>query len=729
MGGKRNPASAARGQAPKRPRGPPTAVNGGSGSAAASRVSAALSAAAGAAPPQPRPRTNAAVDPGVPSSCCCFCLGSLESGGPAHGDEAHERCYKTWEIGYSHLEMSACALKCRTEDAFYRSFKKSNGVLRDNAQLSFYPGTVSQGVTSSQVVPRTFGAFSRSEFFDHWKYMPEQVGIKCRTLWDEWGAEYAGVLTLEIAGAPRIFTMEHRKSLNRDEHSLQVANCIHKDQPVETFNVMQQQVAADVGPTGAKALSMAEITRRCDAKKVPKSSAAEDPQRVAAEVADTGASDVVEPSAPTILGGCHRVASVRNAVCTRRARMIADSPVVARLPSGSAVGAGSPNVASLSLESPLAVGSAVPPPGSVIGPRDSVSQIGDDIPMGVCPKMEPPSKEMLEHDPFKYKWEAQVFKLRTSSVLNGRTSYGRERRTAEIYHEEATKVGRSGLATTLRDQIDFNEKCEMAAKGDILTMDSAALAALCTEINNKQPPMFYTTKFLLVVRALKDWKVEAVTKGIEALFDKFWDIQSPSKLEVDSEEHIEFDAMQPRLRAVGGSVAERCSKMLDNLYDCVLCPLIADGKNSLPVLVAICKKLVLQVDEVMECQANGELEDWGDTVVNVCRALVGIAVEDAKLTRESWLAVEALDRSGSSIFASIRASPFYRDALATYRRVPPATKRLGGPIATAEADLKSLPEELTHVNIVVIEKAMAQLKEAKGQQLRMGEYFHLEKEL
>ena len=179
-------------------------------------------------------------------------MGSLESGGPAHGDEAHERCYTTWEIGYSYLPMPVCALKCRTEDAFNRSFKQSKGVLHDNARLSFYPGTVSQGVTSSQVVSRTFGAFNRSEFFDHWTYMPEQVGIKCRTIWDEWGAEYAGVLTLEVEGAPRIFTMEHRKSLNRDEQSLQVANCIRKGQPVETFNVMLEQVTADVEPTGAK---------------------------------------------------------------------------------------------------------------------------------------------------------------------------------------------------------------------------------------------------------------------------------------------------------------------------------------------------------------------------------------------------------------------------------------------------------------------------------------------
>ena len=477
---------------------------------------------------------------------------------------------------------------------------------------------------------------------------------------------------------------------------------------------------------------MAEITRRCDRKKVPRSSEATDPQHVAAAVANTVDSADVEPSgAPTIVGDVQRQASVRNAACSRKARAMADSPVIARLSSGSAVGAAaSPSAASLNLKSPSAVGSIVPP-GSVIRPRDSVSQIGDDFPMcfGVCPKMEPPPQELLETDPYKYKWDAQIFKLRTSPVLNGKTSYGRERRTAEMYHEEATKVGRSTLATTLKEESTFNEKCEMAAKGEILTMDSAALTALCTEIDNKQPPLYYAAKTLLVVRALKDWKIEAVTKGIEALFDKFWDIQSPSKLEVDTEEHIEFDVMQPRLRAVGGSVAERCAKMLDNLYDCVFCPLIADGKNSLSVLLAICKKLTEQVEEVMECTANGELEDWGDTVVNVCRALTGIAVDDVKLKRESWLAVEALDRSGSPVFASIRATPFYRDALATYRKGLPATKRLGVPIATAEADLKSLPEELTHVNIVVIDKAMVTFKEAKDQKLRMGEYFHLEKEL
>eukprot|EP00959_Pyramimonas_sp_CCMP1952_P188569 3943620-Pyramimonas_sp.AAC.1 len=70
--------------------------------------------------------------------------------------------------------MDACALKCRTEDAFNRSFKQSNGVLHDRAQPSFCPGTVAQGVASAQVVARAFGAFTRSEFFEKWKLMPEQ---------------------------------------------------------------------------------------------------------------------------------------------------------------------------------------------------------------------------------------------------------------------------------------------------------------------------------------------------------------------------------------------------------------------------------------------------------------------------------------------------------------------------------------------------------------------------
>eukprot|EP00959_Pyramimonas_sp_CCMP1952_P446868 9356741-Pyramimonas_sp.AAC.1 len=77
---------------------------------------------------------------------------------------------------------------------------------------------------------------------------------------------------------------------------------------------------------------------------------------------------------------------------------------------------------------------------------------------------------------------------------------------------------------------------------------------------------------MLVVRALSDWKAEAHSRGIEASFDKFWDIQAPSKLQTDDEDDLDFDARRPRLRSAGGSLEERCREMVDNLYDCVFCP-------------------------------------------------------------------------------------------------------------------------------------------------------------
>ncbi|CAK0862389.1 unnamed protein product, partial [Prorocentrum cordatum] len=291
------------------------------------------------------------------------------------------------------------------------------------------------------------------------------------------------------------------------------------------------------------------------------------------------------------------------------------------------------------------------------------------------------------------------------------------------------KLGRLGLATALKEEFDFNERCEMAAKGDILTMSHSAPRALTKEISAKQPPLHHQAKFLLVVRALKDWRLKAVTKGIEAVIDKFWDIQSPSKLGADAEEHVEFNVEQPRLRAVGGSTSERCGKMIDNLYDCIMCPLIADGENSVSVRTAICKKLTLKVDEVMQCDPNGELEDWGDTLVNMCSAMIGISVKDSKLTRECWLAAEHMEKTHSPLFSSIKAIPFWRDALAEYRRVLPATKKLQAPISAAVEELQGLPDPMAPQRVITIEKSMVQLTDAKNQQVRVGEYVDLETEL
>eukprot|EP00959_Pyramimonas_sp_CCMP1952_P437319 9156315-Pyramimonas_sp.AAC.1 len=82
--------------------------------------------------------------------------------------------------------------------------------------------------------------------------MPEQVGIKCRTLWNEWGEEYQGILTLEVENAPNRFTVEVKKDVSSAEHVLQPEKCTHPEQLQGTFDYLKGDEMEKVWPQGAK---------------------------------------------------------------------------------------------------------------------------------------------------------------------------------------------------------------------------------------------------------------------------------------------------------------------------------------------------------------------------------------------------------------------------------------------------------------------------------------------
>ncbi|CAK0862390.1 unnamed protein product [Prorocentrum cordatum] len=168
--------------------------------------------------------------------------------------------------------------------------------------------------------------------------------------------------------------------------------------------------SCSMGEFRYEALSVSEIKRRCDEKTARKATAAlEVPVsgRPAPSAMEVDVEDAAQPRAPTIISGAQRQIASRLQGTSRRAKCLAESPAVKGISTPSAVGAASPSVVplgalqSMGIRGPSGAASA----SGAIGPRDSVSQVGEDEghQRGLCPVLQSPSAELLESDPFKFK--------------------------------------------------------------------------------------------------------------------------------------------------------------------------------------------------------------------------------------------------------------------------------------------------------------------------------------
>ena len=191
-------------------------------------------------------------DPGVPAGSCGLCMQALGGGNLVDG--YHEQCHVTWNTGFSYITIEETGVKCRTSAPFLFSFTSATQVRLNLSVPPFFRSSVEKADSSFATASKQFGAWSRSEFGNEFGFFPEQVGMKCRKLWDELGVTYNGVLTAEVQGAPRIFKISFQNALVLHKWMLQTDDCIHAEQGAKTLEKLQSEHNVELEPSGCKAI-------------------------------------------------------------------------------------------------------------------------------------------------------------------------------------------------------------------------------------------------------------------------------------------------------------------------------------------------------------------------------------------------------------------------------------------------------------------------------------------
>ncbi|CAK0837295.1 unnamed protein product, partial [Prorocentrum cordatum] len=156
-------------------------------------------------------------------SVCCF--GTCGKKLTASDKRENKICcpvhYKPWAIGYAYMTEEEAGTKYGDDPSFRKAFDGPSKYMVDNEIEvdRFSPKQVEDSSEQKASCQRILGCWTRPEIFNKLKYMPEQLGYKCFTLWGVFGTPTLGVLTSDLEGAPRTFTFEFSKMFLHDDSS------------------------------------------------------------------------------------------------------------------------------------------------------------------------------------------------------------------------------------------------------------------------------------------------------------------------------------------------------------------------------------------------------------------------------------------------------------------------------------------------------------------------------
>lgn len=191
------------------------------------------------------------------STSCTVCGASFAEGYLESLDTPTELCKDHGEFHrsyFAYLSESDFSSKYRDEEdeTFQDLVQSAAAVVRGTQATTALPAQVTESEVVKLSASKKFGAWTRSEFFQRWKLMPEQLQIRPWDLIDEWGAPFKGVLTEELEGAPRVIKISAAKHRSMEEFKLLPNNTVHAAQASTCFTSCKADLSENMKELGSK---------------------------------------------------------------------------------------------------------------------------------------------------------------------------------------------------------------------------------------------------------------------------------------------------------------------------------------------------------------------------------------------------------------------------------------------------------------------------------------------
>ena len=364
---------------------------------------------------------------------------------------------KVHRAGFSHFSEEEFGEKYTESEEHRLIVDVSAKVLAGEVVSTAKPGEVAARQTVKMTAAAQHGGFSRSEFFKRYNVMPEQIGIRCWSLFDEWGEDYQGVLLDgALADAPRIHTISSERYREKSEFAMVPSLTMHDDQCDTLWGHEKSQYVEELKDIGCKVLTVADIDQRIKNRAVQKGDEAQDDDdaRTSFSKRSRPVPKAVRPVRPQERGSSPDVPATRPTPRLATAGL-AGPDAAAGASSATKVDGPSPAKSfRLLAKSTVSTG----------GGRKSMSTAETEgNAVSVAHVSEADFQTFLDKypdDPDKAKWEFQrQVKLNPTLALGG-MRMGRERNTANFYADEADGLKRQNEAAFLREAIDRNTFAE-----------------------------------------------------------------------------------------------------------------------------------------------------------------------------------------------------------------------------------------------------------------------------
>lgn len=221
-----------------------------------------------AKPPGRVQAKEAAPDPSPPELVteCFICGGELSEEYQETLPEPSCFCRLHREVhraAYPHMSEEHVADWVKLHRPFRDDFARSEKVFEEKATAGGIPTDCTEGTEFAVSVARTFGGYTRSEFGARFqKLMPEQLGMKPWTLFDEWGQQQKMVLTQDPRGAPRQVTISSAKTVQLEQFKIDRNNHIRHGAGDQTFDFLRSERQNEMKGLGCKVIEEEEIWER-----------------------------------------------------------------------------------------------------------------------------------------------------------------------------------------------------------------------------------------------------------------------------------------------------------------------------------------------------------------------------------------------------------------------------------------------------------------------------------
>jgi len=424
--------------------------------------------------------------------------------------------HQVWRRGFSYKAEAVAQTEYHESEqgtgGFRDLFDEAECVMDGSVTVHTFPQEIVKSLSVQMTAFVEYGAWTRSEFMAKWRYLPEQLGVRCWDLVDEWGTNFKGVLTNHVAGAPRTLRLSASKGVGSKDFFQTVPTTLHLDQGKNTFDSLSDDYATEAKDKGSKVLVVAELDDRVKRKNENKCIADDGvddgsvggtslarramsltARSLIAAASSTGYQERDAAEMPSPLGlPAAAIGKFNEGSAKPDSRERSRSPSRQGLAESVRPGKAFSSIATtpnkLIAKSPTAV--SLSNDGSA--KKDAKSDLDQDV---------ADLEALFPGDPQKVKWQLQVMKMSVTAALGG-AKLGRERHTALIYGKEADQCGRKGEGNVLREKAQLLERCERMGLGGFATEPRDSLSKLLYELKDMKADFPTKAKQYNLTRAL-----------------------------------------------------------------------------------------------------------------------------------------------------------------------------------------------------------------------------------